>query len=84
MADIIKGPEPDEKTAYIQEPSKSPDPVESDDVEVVSVNRWDRIWPVLACGAGLFSDGYLNGVRMFFPMTSNVSVLTDACRLLDP
>lgn len=23
---------------------------------------WDRIWPVLACGAGLFSDGYLNGV----------------------
>ncbi|KAK5136773.1 hypothetical protein LTR08_002069 [Meristemomyces frigidus] len=23
---------------------------------------WDRIWPVIACGAGLFSDGYLNGV----------------------
>jgi len=23
---------------------------------------WDRIWPVMACGAGLFSDGYLNGV----------------------
>lgn len=25
-------------------------------------NRWDQIWPVLACGAGLFSDGYLNNV----------------------
>jgi hypothetical protein len=24
---------------------------------------WDRLWPVIACGAGLFSDGYLNGVR---------------------
>lgn len=25
-------------------------------------NRWDRLWPVIACGAGLFSDGYLNNV----------------------
>ena len=24
--------------------------------------RWDRSWPTIACGAGLFSDGYLNGV----------------------
>ncbi|KAF2760340.1 MFS general substrate transporter [Pseudovirgaria hyperparasitica] len=24
--------------------------------------RWERMWPVIACGAGLFSDGYLNGV----------------------
>jgi hypothetical protein len=23
---------------------------------------YERVWPVLACGAGLFSDGYLNGV----------------------
>ena len=22
---------------------------------------WQRIWPVIGCGAGLFSDGYLNG-----------------------
>ena len=26
--------------------------------------RWERLWPVIACGAGLFSDGYLNNVRM--------------------
>lgn len=25
-------------------------------------NTWQRLWPVIACGAGLFSDGYLNGV----------------------
>ncbi|KAI4129923.1 MAG: hypothetical protein LQ338_002008 [Usnochroma carphineum] len=25
-------------------------------------SRWDRSWPTIACGAGLFSDGYLNGV----------------------
>jgi hypothetical protein len=23
---------------------------------------WERLWPVIACGAGLFSDGYLNAV----------------------
>lgn len=25
-------------------------------------NRWQRLWPVMACGAGLFSDGYINNV----------------------
>lgn len=24
--------------------------------------QWERLWPVFACGAGLYSDGYLNGV----------------------
>lgn len=23
---------------------------------------WQSIWPVIACGAGLFSDGYINNV----------------------
>lgn len=27
--------------------------------------RWERTWPVLAAGAGLFSDGYLNNVGTF-------------------
>jgi hypothetical protein len=26
--------------------------------------RWERAWPTIACGAGLFSDGYLNGVSI--------------------
>ncbi|KAI6714219.1 hypothetical protein JHW43_003256 [Diplocarpon mali] len=25
-------------------------------------NSWERIWPAMACGAGLFSDGYVNNV----------------------
>ncbi|RKF62422.1 Glycerophosphodiester transporter GIT2 [Golovinomyces cichoracearum] len=25
-------------------------------------NEWDQIWTVMACGAGLFSDGYINNV----------------------
>ncbi|PBP18574.1 major facilitator superfamily transporter [Diplocarpon rosae] len=25
-------------------------------------SRWQRIWPAMACGAGLFSDGYVNNV----------------------
>ncbi|KAH8601425.1 major facilitator superfamily domain-containing protein [Bisporella sp. PMI_857] len=25
-------------------------------------SRWERLWPVIACGAGLFSDGYINNV----------------------
>jgi len=25
-------------------------------------SQWQRIWPVMACGAGLFSDGYINNV----------------------
>lgn len=32
-------------------------------------SRWERSWPTIACGAGLFSDGYLNGVCLFFFFT---------------
>lgn len=27
-------------------------------------SKWQRLWPVFACGAGLYSDGYLNGVSV--------------------
>lgn len=29
-------------------------------------NDWGTIWPVMACGAGLFSDGYINNVYKSF------------------
>ena len=32
-------------------------------VAQVEKGRWERLWPVIACGAGLFSDGYLNNVQ---------------------
>jgi hypothetical protein len=33
--------------------------------EQAEKTQWERLWPVIACGAGLFSDGYLNGVIGF-------------------
>lgn len=47
---------------------KTPVPLEGVNLGVVPLedlpkSRWERSWPVIACGAGLFSDGYLNGVR---------------------
>lgn len=29
-------------------------------------SRWERLWPSFACGAGLFSDGYLNSSGPIF------------------
>ena len=34
----------------------------SPNLEDTDKSFYERVWPVLACGAGLFSDGYLNGV----------------------
>lgn len=31
-------------------------------VNAIQKPFWQAIWPVLACGAGLFSDGYINNV----------------------
>ncbi|KAI9844621.1 MAG: hypothetical protein M1837_005473 [Sclerophora amabilis] len=31
-------------------------------LDTLEKGRWERLWPVIACGAGLFSDGYLNNV----------------------
>lgn len=36
-------------------------------LENTGKSRWERTWPTIACGAGLFSDGYLNGVRICLP-----------------
>lgn len=38
-------------------------PAIQNDLECISKSRWERSWPIIACGAGLFSDGYLNNVR---------------------
>ena len=36
--------------------------IEETPLETPPKGRWERSWPTIACGAGLFSDGYLNGV----------------------
>lgn len=33
-----------------------------DPLAALPKSRWERIWPAMACGSGLFSDGYINNV----------------------
>jgi hypothetical protein len=36
-----------------------------DPLTEIPKSKWERLWPVLACGSGLFSDGYINNVSRF-------------------
>lgn len=42
--------------------SPGPDAERRASIARTSKSRWERLWPVIACGAGLFSDGYLNNI----------------------
>lgn len=44
-------------------------PVDVVPLHEIPKSRWERSWPVIACGAGLFSDGYLNGVCASPPLS---------------
>ena len=48
------------------EGDRSPEEITDIDIapplENVEKSRWERSWPTIACGAGLFSDGYLQSV----------------------
>lgn len=37
-------------------------PIDIPPLENPAKSRWQRSWPTIACGAGLFSDGYLQSV----------------------
>ncbi|KAJ5347264.1 putative metabolite transport protein [Penicillium brevicompactum] len=45
-----------------QRPLEAAQTVEIHDLENPTKGRWERSWPTIACGAGLFSDGYLNQI----------------------
>ena len=36
----------------------------ADPLADIPKSRWQRIWPAMACGSGLFSDGYINNVGL--------------------
>lgn len=62
MSDAI-----DDKAVMEQQPvdekhAVNPHNMEDIPIDALPKSRWERSWPVIACGAGLFSDGYLNGV----------------------
>jgi hypothetical protein len=51
-------------------------------IDELPKGRWERAWPTIACGAGLFSDGYLNGVCVQRPRyTAWRSLLMPNCTL---
>lgn len=52
-----------EETAQVDSGSD----VTEDPLAGLQKNTWEKIWPTLACGAGLFSDGYLNSVCLSPP-----------------
>ena len=61
----------DNKAVMEQQPMDEKAPVSPSNMEDIPIDalpksRWERSWPVIACGAGLFSDGYLNGVSFSF------------------
>ena len=55
--------EKDIKDSYSTDPENREQDVHEAPLDAVPKSRWERSWPVIAAGAGLFSDGYLNGVR---------------------
>jgi hypothetical protein len=46
-----------------------------DSLASVSKNKWEKIWPVLACGSGLFAEGYVQSVY-FLPGFTAIQKLT--------
>jgi hypothetical protein len=47
--------------------------VDETPIEVSTKTWWQRRAPVIACGSGLFSDGYLNGVREIAYLLNHLS-----------
>lgn len=57
----VDNPDPPQTEVAAAEQPQSPVPVED------QKSFWAKLLPVMACGAGLFSDGYINNVR--FPIS---------------
>lgn len=53
-------------------------------LDQVPKSRWERSWPTIACGAGLFSDGYLNGydLAQAWIITTNLLIVSFQCHWL--
>jgi len=63
------------ETATTQAVDSGSDQQNVDPLAEIPKPFWERLWPVLACGSGLFSDGYINNVGAFL-VPLNIFVLT--------
>ncbi|PGH11044.1 hypothetical protein AJ79_05086 [Helicocarpus griseus UAMH5409] len=52
----------DKNVSAQEKPTTTTVPEPQSDLENIQKSRWERSWPTIACGAGLFSDGYLNNI----------------------
>lgn len=66
MSDTIDSKAVMEQQPVDEKHVASPHNMEDIPIDALPKSRWERSWPVIACGAGLFSDGYLNGVSFSF------------------
>lgn len=69
-----RGKEPELGTA----PSDNGERRQSVPLDQLEKSRWERLWPSFACGAGLFSDGYLNS---FGPISNYFRIFPNANKL---
>ncbi|KAI7970667.1 hypothetical protein EIK77_003067 [Talaromyces pinophilus] len=66
MSDAIDSKAVMEQQPVDEKHAVSPSNMEDIPIDALPKSRWERSWPVIACGAGLFSDGYLNGVSFTY------------------
>ena len=52
----------DTKNLDVSDKPSSPVETELPSIEETGKTKWEQLWPAFACGAGLFSDGYLQNV----------------------
>ena len=50
-----------EKAINNSSPERDEAAIQGTHLDDLQKSRWERSWPTIACGAGLFSDGYVNG-----------------------
>ena len=50
-----------DENEIVDSPARNGSLVHGVPLENLEKSRWERSWPTIACGAGLFSDGYLQG-----------------------
>lgn len=55
-------PQPNLKEMSEKSTAPPNEDIELHPLDAIPKGRWERSWPTIACGAGLFSDGYLNAV----------------------
>lgn len=76
---------PDSKEVPEEKMPVSPEggPMDLPPLEDLRKGRWERSWPTIACGAGLFSDGYLNGVCVHHYHTRHTAFIVSQRRGYD-